>query len=213
MADDTTRDTDTAPARDGDASAADASATGASATGANVADSMATGANAGTAGAATAGGGRRGGLVVVILVVVALLVACGFLGYLVWQDRRADDLRTSAAEDASRLVVQLATYDHTDVEGNLEAVTAEATPEFAERYREVSDGLAELLSSGEGTSTGTVTHAAVESVDPERAVVLVFLDQEITNVTVPEGRVDASRMVVELSRDGDRWLLDSADLA
>ena len=167
----------------------------------------------GGAGAATGGPVRRGGLVVVTLVAVALLVACGYLGYLVWQDRRADDLRTSAVEDASRLVIQLATYDHTDVEANLEAVTAEATPEFAEQYREVSAGLADLLSSGEGTSTGTVTHAAVQSVDPDRAVVLVFLDQEITNVTVPEGRVDASRMVVELSRDGDRWLLDSADLA
>lgn len=161
----------------------------------------------------TGGGRRRGGLVVVTLVVVALLVACGYLGYLVWQDHRDERLRASAAEDASRLVVQLATYDHTDVEGNLDAVTAEATPEFAAQYREVSDGLAELLSSGEGTSAGTVTHAAVESVDDQSAVVLVFLDQEVTNVTVPDGRVDASRMVVGLSRDGDRWLLDSADLA
>lgn len=165
---------------------------------------------------ATGAGGRRsrrGGLVVVTLVVVALLAACGYLGYLGWQDGREDALRRTAAEDATRLVIQLATYDHTDVSANIDAVTAEATPEFAERYREVSAGLTELLSSGEGTSTGTVTHAAVESVDADSAVVLVFLDQEITNVTVPEGRVDASRMVVGLTRDGDRWLLDSADLA
>lgn len=159
------------------------------------------------------GRSRRGRLVVVTLVVVALLAACGYLGYLVWQDDREDELRRTAAEDATRLVVQLATYDHTDVAANIDAVTAEATPAFAERYREVSSGLTELLSSGEGTSTGTVSHAAVESVDAEHAVVLVFLDQEITNVTVPEGRVDASRMAVGLTRDGDRWLLDSADLA
>lgn len=168
------------------------------------------------AGGATPVEGRRGGRalpVAVGLALVALLVACGYLGYLVWQDRRADELRRTAVEDASRLVVQLATYDHTDVDANLDAVVAEATPEFADRYREVSEGLRELLASGEGTSTGTALHSAVESVDDERAVVLVFLDQKVTNVTVPEGRVDASRMVVTLVRDGDRWLLDGAELA
>ncbi|MDX2357481.1 hypothetical protein [Dietzia sp. PP-33] len=160
------------------------------------------------------GSGRgRAGRLLGAAVVAALLVACGVLGYLVWQDHREDELRRTAADDASRLVVQLASYDHTDVDANLDAVTAEATPEFAERYREVSDGLRELLSSGEGTSVGTVPHSAVESVDPESAVVLVFLDQEISNVTVPEGRVDTSRMIVTLVRDGNRWLLDSAELA
>lgn len=172
-----------------------------------------TGTGAGAAAETGPAGGRGGVVVVVAVLAVILLLACGYLGYLVWQDRRDEQLRVSAAADASRLVIQLATYDHADVQSNLDAVTAEATPEFAAQYREVSEGLAELLSSGEGTSTGTVAHAAVESVDPERAVVLVFLDQEVTNVTVPEGRVDASRMVVELGRDGDRWLLHSADLA
>ncbi|AVZ40866.1 MULTISPECIES: hypothetical protein [unclassified Dietzia] len=151
--------------------------------------------------------------IVSALVVVALVAACAWLGYLVWSDHREDELRRSAAEDATRLVVQLASYDHADVDANIEAVVAESTPEFADRYREVSEGLRELLANGQGTSTGTVTHAGVQSVDTERAVVLVFLDQEITNVTVPEGRVDASRMVVTLVRGGNRWLLDSAELA
>lgn len=147
------------------------------------------------------------------VIMVALLAACGYLGSLAWADQREDELRRSATEDATRLVVQLATYDHADVDANLDAVVAEATPGFADRYREVSEGLRELLTSGQGTSAGTVVHAGVESVDAERAVVLVFLDQEVTNVTVPEGRVDASRMVVTLVRDGDRWLLDAAELA
>lgn len=156
---------------------------------------------------------RSAARIVGALVVVALVAACAWLGYLVWSDHREDELRRTATEDATRLVVQLASYDHTDVDANIEAVVAEATPEFADRYREVSEGLRELLTSGQGTSAGTVTHAGVQSVDTERAVVLVFLDQEVTNVTVPDGRVDASRMVVTLVRDGDRWLLDAAELA
>ncbi|MDV8000015.1 hypothetical protein [Rhodococcus sp. IEGM 1408] len=155
----------------------------------------------------------RPGRVAVALIVVALLAACGYLGSLAWADHREDELRRSATEDAARLVVQLATYDHTDVDANLDAVVAEATPGFADRYREVSEGLRELLASGQGTSAGTAAYAGVQSVDAGRAVVLVFLDQEVTNVTVPEGRVDSSRMVVTLIRDGDRWLLDAAELA
>lgn len=157
-------------------------------------------------------GGKVGRLVAAV-VIVALLAATAVLGYLLWQGQQEDELRRTATDDASRLVVQLASYNHTDVDENLAVVTAEATPDFAERYREVSEGLRELLASGKGTSAGTVTHAAAESVDEERAVVLVFLDQEITNITVPEGRVDSSRMVVTLVRDGDRWLLDDAQLA
>ena len=160
-------------------------------------------------------GGRRGRArrIAGVLMIVALLAATAVLGYLAWQNHRDDELRRTAAADATRLVTQLASYDHTDVDANLDAVVAEATPDFAERYREVSDGLRELLASGEGTSTGTVSHAAVESIDEERAVVLVFLAQEVANVTVPEGRVDSSRMVVTIVRDGDRWLLNDAQLA
>lgn len=164
-------------------------------------------------GGETAGGGGRTGRLIAALLIAILAVAVGVLGYLLWQDHRQDELRRSAAQDASRLVVQLATYDHNDVDANLDAVVAEATPGFAERYREVSDGLRELLARGEGTSTGTVTNAAVESISGDTAIVLVFLDQEITNVTVPDGRVDSSRMVVTVVRDGDRWLLDDAQLA
>ena len=165
---------------------------------------------------ARAGASRRGGRagrILAVVVILALLASTAVLGYLLWQGHQEDELRRAATDDASRLVVQLASYDHTDVDANLAVVTAEATTDFAERYREVSEGLRELLASGEGTSTGTVTHAAVESVDDERAVVLVFLDQEISNVTVPEGRVDSSRMVVTLVRDDERWLLDDAQLA
>lgn len=152
------------------------------------------------------------GRVIAGLVIVALLVATCVLGYLLWQEQRQDALRQSAADEASRLVVQLATYDHTDVDGHLDSVVSEATPGFAERYTEVSEGLRELLASGEGTSSGTVVNAATESVDGDTAVVLVFLDQQVTNVTVPDGRVDSSRMLVTVQRDGDRWLLDDAQL-
>ena len=164
----------------------------------------------GEAGAPTGRG--RAGRVIAGLVIVALLVATCVLGYLLWLEQRQDALRQSAADEASRLVVQLATYDHTDVDGHLDSVVSEATPGFAERYTEVSEGLRELLASGEGTSSGTVVNAATESVDGDTAVVLVFLDQQVTNVTVPDGRVDSSRMLVTVQRDGDRWLLDDAQL-
>ena len=60
-----------------------------------------------TAAAAEAPRRAGAGRVVTTLVVVALLVACGYLGYLVWQGRHLDELRRSATEDASRLVLSL----------------------------------------------------------------------------------------------------------
>ncbi len=40
---------------------------------------------------------------------------------------------------------------------------------------------------------------------------LVFLDQDVTNVVVPEGRTDATRFLITLKRIDDTWMLDGAD--
>ncbi|QPG48420.1 MULTISPECIES: hypothetical protein [unclassified Rhodococcus (in: high G+C Gram-positive bacteria)] len=51
----------------------------------------------------------------------------------------------------------------------------------------------------------------VETLDADRATVLVFLDQDVKNVAVPDGRVDATRFLITLDRVDDRWLLQGAD--
>ncbi|SNS53323.1 hypothetical protein [Rhodococcoides kyotonense] len=147
----------------------------------------------------------------VALLVAVLAASVAVLGYLVVQNREMDDLRTIAVASATQYVEELATYDYTDPSGNLDRVTASSTADFAASYRDVSDKLTGLLSQGQGQATGHVTSAGVVELSSERAVVALFLDQSVRNLTVPGGRTDSSRMLVSLERDGDRWLLASAE--
>ncbi|ANI91437.1 hypothetical protein [Dietzia timorensis] len=141
--------------------------------------------------------------------VLALVAACGF-GLLWWRERSDQQLRTSAEDAATRMVTDLATYSHEDFEANIARVKSSATPEFSDNYTEVAESLRELVVNGKGESTAEIAHAAVESISDEEAVVLVFLDQHILNVAVPDGRQDVSRMVVTLQRHDGEWKLQDA---
>lgn len=149
--------------------------------------------------------------IVIALVIVALTSGVVILGYLHLGDRRMEDRRSTALASATQYTEELATYDFDDPASNLDRVIAASTEEFAGTYREVSTKLQGLLESGQGTATGRVTTAGIVEIDEDNAVVAVFLDQEVRNLSVPEGRTDSSRMVIGLEHDGDRWLLASAE--
>jgi Mce-associated membrane protein len=46
--------------------------------------------------------------------------------------------------------------------------------------------------------------------DTAKAVVMVFVDQTVTNTKAPEPRIERSRMELTLVRDGGVWRLDQA---
>lgn len=156
-------------------------------------------------------GARRPQVLVPAVLILALASTTGWFGYKYAQERHLDDLRASALTSAKQYTVDLATYDYHNVDANPRKVLSESTPQFGDKYKDVAAKLADLLRNGQGTSTGKVDYAGVTSVDDHRAVVVVFLDQQIKNVVAPQGRTDASRMVVTLVRDGGRWLLDGAE--
>ena len=148
---------------------------------------------------------------VVALVILTLAIGVGVLGYLHIEARNLDDLRETAVASATRYTEELATYDFADPAANLDRVTASSTDEFAGNYRDVSTKLQELLTSGQGTATGHVVTAGLIDMSDDHATVAVFLDQQVSNLAVPDGRTDSSRMVIGLERNDDRWLLDSAE--
>ncbi len=152
---------------------------------------------------------RRRGAVAAAAILVAAALA--WLGVSYAEHRELDRLRVSALESATTYTEGLATYDFDDPDANLDRVTSTSTEEFAGTYREVSASLQDLLTSGQGQATGHVTAAGIVELDDSNAVVAVFPDQQVRNLTVPDGRTDSSRMLIGLARVDDRWLLDSAE--
>ncbi|MFD6859819.1 hypothetical protein ACFWCF_21100 [Rhodococcus sp. NPDC060090] len=156
---------------------------------------------------------RRGGVgrAVSSAVIVLLAVAAGFFGFQWWQAGQTESLRTEAVDAAREYATTLGTYDYQSFDDSLSAVTAASTEEFAAKYSGVAGDLRELVENGQGSSVATVSHAGLETLDGDTATVLVFLDQDVKNVVVPEGRTDATRFLITLKRIDDTWMLDGAD--
>ncbi|MBB3037685.1 hypothetical protein [Hoyosella altamirensis] len=149
-----------------------------------------------------------------VLAFAGLIALCGVLGYLYWDTSRgeralaqAETLRIQAVSDASTYAELMGSYTYTDLEQSFSDVISVSTPEFAAEYETVANELRDAVTESRGVSRGSAIHAAAQSVDQNQATVLVFLNQEVTNVLRPEGGIEASRLVVSLERDEDRWLL------
>ncbi|WFR72576.1 mce associated protein mas1a [Prescottella defluvii] len=152
----------------------------------------------------------RGRVAVTILAVLAVALA-GALGWQSWQQHRADTLRTEAVDTTRDYAQTIATFDYQNLDANRAKIAAMSTPEFAGKYNEMVDALSKLVTDGQGRATATVTNIGVESIDGSNAVVLAFVDQEAKNVIAPEGKSQNYRMVVTLTRDDDRWIVDNVE--
>ena len=62
------------------------------------------------------------------------------------------------------------------------------------------------------TAKGTVVGSAIQSQSRDRVVVLVLVDQVITNTTKPDPRVDRPRMKLTMDHVDGRWLASRVEL-
>lgn len=76
---------------------------------------------------------------------------------------------------------------------------------FADRFREEFGTVRELAPAQQATVTATVRESAVLSLRGDRAEVLVFVDQTIRNLELPEGAASGARLVVTAELVDGRW--------
>ncbi|MPY79982.1 MAG: hypothetical protein GEV04_16290 [Actinophytocola sp.] len=159
------------------------------------------------------GRGRR--LVLALtLAVVVLLGAAGTFGVLWWSERGQDAQRAEVLALGERMAVDVTTYDYRRIQENFDRVVAQSTENWAKVYRdERSEQLAKVIVEGKATSEGTVREAGIAELTEDRAVIVAFVDQTITNVHTPQPRIDRNRMRLVLRQVDGEWLLDRYDLA
>lgn len=124
------------------------------------------------------------------------------------------EARTLAAEEARQAAIvladDLATYDYRDLGGNFRHVAAAATPRFEAQLRQLTADLGPTLQQTRAVASATVRSAGVVRSDLGKAVIVVFVDQSVTNASTPSPRVERSRMELTLLRQGSTWRLDQA---
>ncbi|MCV7431941.1 tetratricopeptide repeat protein [Mycolicibacterium bacteremicum] len=159
-----------------------------------------------------AGSRRRWVGAVIAVVIVALLGLSGFLGWLVWQDHRVDQAAQQARDAAASYAQTLTSIDADKVDENFDQVLAGATGEFKDMYSQSSMQLRQLLIDNKAAAHGVVVESAVQSATPDQVVVLLFVDQSVTNAAVPDPRIDRSRIKMTMQKVDGQWRAANVEL-
>ncbi|HJP78132.1 MAG TPA: hypothetical protein VJ914_27915 [Pseudonocardiaceae bacterium] len=127
-------------------------------------------------------------------------------------EQAADAARTAALDAGAKYAVALSSYDYRDLDQSFAAIAADATPTFAQQYRQFSAGLKSALVSAKSVASGKVLGEAVASANPSRVTLLVFVDQTISNTSTATPQVNHNRMELTLLDVSGQWKIDQVQL-
>lgn len=148
-----------------------------------------------------------------ILPGLALVLALG-AGFLKWQDNSVRDGDAAGAESvqvAKDSTIALLSYQPDTVEQQLSDARSLLTGEFQGAYTDLTTNVViPGAKEKQISAVATVPAAASVSAEPNRAVVLVFVNQTV--VVGADAPTDtASSVRVTLDKVGDRWLISGFD--
>jgi Mce-associated membrane protein len=145
------------------------------------------------------------------LLVVSLAVS-GFLGWKQWQEHQIKQAGEQAQQAAINYAQVLTSIDSNNVDQNFRQVLDGATGEFKDMYTQSSVQLRQLLIDNKATAHGVVVDSAIQSESTNKVVVLVFIDQTVTNTQAPDPRIDRSRIKITMEKIDGRWRASKVQL-
>ncbi|MEU6706641.1 hypothetical protein [Streptomyces wuyuanensis] len=165
---------------------------------------------------------RRRTAICVVLAVLTLagLVAAAVLGTAYADGRRAGEGRAGALAAARKAAPAVLSYDHRHLDRDFAVARGHLTGPFLEEYRRTTTKVvAPTARKYQGVVTASVVTppgggspaASVVSASPDRAVVLLFVNQVTRSTRVDGPRVDLNRVRMELTRTSGGWKVSAVD--
>ncbi|HET7741355.1 MAG TPA: DUF3329 domain-containing protein [Mycobacterium sp.] len=148
---------------------------------------------------------RRVLLGVVAVIFVAALAVSGVLGWMLWQEREVTRAGEQAQQAAVTYAQILTSIDSSKVDENFNQVLDGSTGEFKDMYSQSSVQLRQLLIDNKASAHGVVVESAIQSASKDKVVVLLFVDQSVSNTSVPDPRIDRSRIKMTMEFVDGRW--------
>jgi Mce-associated membrane protein len=72
--------------------------------------------------------------------------------------------------------------------------------------------LRQLLIDNKATAHGVVLESAIQSASKNKVVVLLFVDQSVANASLPDPRIDRSRIKMTMEFVDGRWRTSKVEL-
>lgn len=145
-------------------------------------------------------------LAVAGLVVLALACALGWLGHRDHQVRQAQAQREQFVQVARQAAINLTTISYTQADADVQRIIDSATGAFQDDFSQRSQPFLDVVKRAQSESEGTVTEAGLESVDGDRADVLlaVSVRTSIAGTAQPEPRRWRMRISLQRTDDGTK---------
>ena len=147
--------------------------------------------------------GLRSAIIASILVVAVLGGLIGYLGYRSYETRLAAQQRELFLQTARQAAVNLTTISYTHADQDVARILDSATGSFSDTFRDRAQSFIDVVKKAQSESEGTVTAAGLESIDADRAQVIVALSVKTSNAGVPEQQPRGWRMRLNVQKVGD----------
>ncbi|MCX4514713.1 hypothetical protein OHA27_31190 [Streptomyces sp. NBC_01619] len=165
---------------------------------------------------------RRRGLLSAVLAVLALvaLIATVVLVREYGDARQTDQARRQALSAAQKAAPVVLSYDYRHLDRDFAAARGHLTGAFRDEYgRTTAKVVAPTAKKYQGVVEATVAKppgggapaASVVSASPDRAVVLLFVNQVTRSTQVSGPRVDLNRVRMTLTRTSEGWKVSAVD--
>jgi Mce-associated membrane protein len=138
---------------------------------------------------------------------LVLAVAAGVLKWQVNEARQTDAARTESVQAARDTVTVMLTYDPAKIDQQLAEARELLTGPFRDTYITMTNDIVIPGAKQQGiTAVASVPGAAIESVDKNRAVTMLYVNQKVSiGGQMPTDNL--STVKVTLDKVGDRWLV------
>jgi len=150
------------------------------------------------------------------LALAALLTAAAvtLTALMLWQhgkvtEQRAGDRRlVDAARDG---IVALLSIEHTSARADVQRVLDLSTGQFHDDFARSADDFVKTAQDSQAVTKGSITVAALEKVDGDRAVVLIAAVSEVSNVSGARQDPRPFRISVTVTRDGEECKMSDVE--
>lgn len=159
------------------------------------------------------GGGRAGLLVVAVIAAVCLVAAVVATGLWLGERNAAADVRADRAsqaeldaayrDTAETVMTKLMTIKQETLSEDVDEIVGLIEGDFAEQFAPRRDSYEEVVTSTEVVADGVVSAVAVEHSYPDRAEVIMAIDQSIGNPKAKEDQERQYRVRVTVNRHDD----------
>lgn len=157
------------------------------------------------------------GIVGVAVLVVALVASAGVAAWLYFSQYRPDQqidaaVSKTALDAATNGTVALLSYSPDSLDKDFASAKSHLTGDFLSYYTQFTEQIVTPAAQQKAVkTTASVVRAAVAELQPNSAVVLVFVNQTTTSKENPDGAFAVSSVKVSLNKVDGTWLISSFD--